>query len=516
MRFKPALSPRRHMIDHASGSPPTLRWIRRLSGILLVAAALRLWGVDFALDVERARPDEEFVVGKAVEMLRSGDLDPHFFHYPSLLMYADAALLGMVEPVVSKSFDPRLLGRLLSVVLGVGTVAVVGALGARLFSPRAGLAAAAFLAAAYQHVRESHFATTDVAFVFFVSLSIWFLVDGRGKQSRIWLRLAAVSAGLAMSAKYPGVLALVPLTVVVATLEGASWRERAWELAFALCLALAVFAATSPYFFLDPEGARTSLAQLFRETWGGGALTAWNPWYPITFSLGYGIGIPLLGLGVMGLAANARSARGTLLIAWSVPFLAAAMMTPTAFARYALPVVPPLVVAAAGFLDGLPVRRWLWLALLAAGALPNLWSSVAFDRLLSRSDTRSLARKWIEAHVTPGTRIQICSGYGAPSLPPEFPVRWVGSRLGAVRDAERDGFDILVTHEHPALERFSRVDESLSRRLESAVLLRRFDPFVAGRFIGVYDAVDAFYLPYAHFEGVERPGPVVSVWMLSP
>ncbi len=293
------------MIDHASGSPPTLRWIRRLSGILLVAAALRLWGVDFALDVERARPDEEFVVGKAVEMLRSGDLDPHFFHYPSLVMYADAALLGIVEPVVSKSFDPRLLGRLLSVVLGVGTVAVVGALGARLFSPRAGLAAAAFLAVAYQHVRESHFATTDVAFVFFVSLSIWFLVDGRGKESRIWLRLAAVSAGLAMSAKYPGVLALVPLTVVVATLEGASWRERAWELAFALCLALGVFAVTSPYFFLDPEGARTSLAQLFRETWGGGALTAWNPWYPITFSLGYGIGIPLLGLGAMGLAANA-------------------------------------------------------------------------------------------------------------------------------------------------------------------------------------------------------------------
>ncbi len=95
-------------------------------------------------------------------------------------------------------------------------------------------------------------------------------------------------------------------------------------------------------------------------------------------------------------------------------------------------------------------------------------------------------------------------------------MRWVGSRVGAVRDAERNGFDILVTHQHPALERFSRVDESLSRRLETAVLLRRFDPFVAGRFIGVYDAVDAFYLPYAHFEGVARPGPVVSIWKLSP
>lgn len=448
-------------------------------------------------------------------MLESGDLDPHFFHYPSLVMYVDAALIKTLEPVFGKRVDPRLFGRLLSVVLGVGTVAVVGLLGARLFSPRAGLSSAAFLAVAYQHVRESHFATTDVAFVFFVSLCILLLVEGRRSGRRLWIRLAAVCAGLAMSAKYPGVLALVPLGLAVATLEGLSRRERARELVLDGILALAVFGSTSPYFFLDPDGARSSLAELFRETWGERTLTAWDPWYPITFSLRYGLGVPLLGLGIMGLAASARSARGVLLLAWTLPFLAAAMVTPTAFARYSLPVVPPLSLAAAGLLELLPVRRWLWLALVAAGVLPNLYSSIAFDRLLSREDTRSLARHWIEDHLSPGTKVQIGSGYGAPSLPPEYPVRRVGSRLGAVRDAERSGFGVLVTHEHPALERFSRLDGSLARRLASAVLLLRFDPFVAGRAIGIYDAVDAFYLPYAHFEGVERPGPIVSIWSLS-
>jgi 4-amino-4-deoxy-L-arabinose transferase-like glycosyltransferase len=508
------------MIDHASASPPTARWRPGLLAVVFVAAVLRLWAIDFALDVDRARPDEEFVSGKAVEILESGDLDPHFFHYPSLVLYLNAALLRALEPLVGDDVDPRLVGRMLSALLGVGTVAVVGFLGTRLFSPRAGLASSAFLAIAYEHVRESHFATTDVAFVFFVALSVLLAVEGERRGGRASIRLAAAAAGLAMSSKYPGVLALAPLALVVGTLEGLTLGERARELALDVLLALAVFASTSPFFFLDPEGARASLGELFRETWGEGSLSVWNPWYPIVFSLRYGMGIPLLSLGAMGLAVGARDRRGLLLLAWALPFLGAAMMTPTAFARYSLPVVPPLVLAAAGFLHRLSARTgapaWIPLALFAAGALPNLSTSLAFDRLLSREDTRSLARQWIQDELAPGTRIQVSSGYGAPRVPPGFPIRRVGPRLAAVREAERDGFGVLVTHEHPALERFSRVDRSLSRRLDSSALLRRFDPFVPGHAPGIYDALDAFYLPYAQFDGVERPGPIVSVWRLSP
>ncbi|HSF17574.1 MAG TPA: glycosyltransferase family 39 protein [Vicinamibacteria bacterium] len=504
------------MIDHERARLPAPRgtgWL--FAAILFVAAGLRLWAVDFGLDIERVRPDEEFVVGKAMAMLESGDLNPHFFHYPALLLYVDAALLGVFELFAKAGFDPRLVGRLLSVVCGVGTVAVAGVMGTRLFSPRAGLAAAAFLAVAYQHVRESHFATTDVPMVFLVTVSVAFAVEGRRSKRHLWIRLAAVSAGLAASTKYTGVLALLPLALVIATLDERSWRERGGELVICVFLAFAVFASTSPYLFLDTEGALSSVNELFRETWGERTLTVWNPWYPVTFSLRYGLGIPLLALGIVGLMRTARSPRALVLLGWSVPFLAAAMATPTAFARYALPIVPPIALAAAFFLELLRARGLVWMALFLSGAIPNAHASVSFDRLLSREDTRSLARKWIQDHLTPGTRVQICWGYGAPSLPPDFPVRWVGSRLGAVRAAERDGFDVLITHEHPALERYSRVDRSLSRRLGAAVLLQRFDPFAPGKSPGIYDAVDAFYLPYSGFQGVERPGPRVSVWKLS-
>jgi hypothetical protein len=106
----------------------------------------------------------------------------------------------------------------------------------------------------------------------------------------------------------------------------------------------------------------------------------------------------------------------------------------------------------------------------------------------------------------------VSEGYGAPPIPAGYPVREVGFRLGAVRGAEREGFVHLVTHEHPSLYRFSRVDESLAKRLESASLLARFAPFRNGEPPGVYDELDAFYVPYQRPGSVERPGPVVSIW----
>jgi hypothetical protein len=75
--------------------------------------------------------------------------------------------------------------------------------------------------------------------------------------------------------------------------------------------------------------------------------------------------------------------------------------------------------------------------------IPPLVSSVSFDRLVGREDTRSLASAWIFRNLPAGTKVQVCGGYGAPLLGPEHDVRVVRPRLGAVRAAERDGYDVL-------------------------------------------------------------------------
>jgi hypothetical protein len=427
-------------------------------------------------------------------------------------MYVDAALLR----VSGDWFEPRLVGRLVTVACGVGTVLLLGVLGARLFSPTVGLLAGLFLAVAYQHVRESHFATTDVPFVFLVTASLWAAAEGRIQNRLSFFRLSASLAGLAASIKYPGVLATVPVFFLGASLPGLSYRERMREILIDAGLFLGAFAVTSPFVLLDPEGARQSFTELVREHWGDRRLASHDPLFPWTFSLYHGLGLPLLSLGVMGLVARCRRWNGFLLLLWFATFYAAAAFTPTRFARYSLPQVSALCLAAAIFVESLKARSLMKQGLVLVAILPPLLDSISFDRVLGREDTRSLAASWIAENLPPGTPVMVSEGYGAPPIPAGYPVRGVGFRLGAVREGEREGFTHLVTHEHPALYRYSRIDEGLGERLESALLLMRFDYSSAGGAPGLFDELDAFYVPYQRPGSVERPGPIVSIWRLDP
>src|SRR6185436_3562741 len=64
---------------------------RLLPLILLIAAAVRLWGIGFGLPYIIARPDETAMAGPAVGFL-SGDLRPPYFEWPTLFTYVTALL----------------------------------------------------------------------------------------------------------------------------------------------------------------------------------------------------------------------------------------------------------------------------------------------------------------------------------------------------------------------------------------------------------------------------------------
>jgi hypothetical protein len=88
-----------------------------------------------------------------------------------------------------------------------------------------------------------------------------------------------------------------------------------------------------------------------------------------------------------------------------------------------LPLLPFVCVYAAGFACVSinycsRVRRWLGpVAAIAVGLgfLPILWDSAVFGIDHSRPDTRTIAKTWIEDHISQGSEIYISGGIIAPS-----------------------------------------------------------------------------------------------------
>ena len=194
---------------------------------LLAAAMLRFWalpqGVPCCPGV-----DEPEVMERAVRMMKTGDFSPHFFDYPSLYMYVQAAvavfrfvfgamrgLWGGLAQAPTEEF--YVWGRAVTAILGTATVWVVYRAGMR-WGGRTALLAAVMVAVMPLHVRESHYVLTDVPATFLVMLT--FLLSLRAhERSTVWsFALAGAAAGLAGATKYNGVLAvLMPLLACVMT-----------------------------------------------------------------------------------------------------------------------------------------------------------------------------------------------------------------------------------------------------------------------------------------------------------
>ena len=92
----PRQHPRTLQSARMPSAPPTAqRW---LTAILILGASLRFFPIWFGLPYQYSRPDEAEAVGHALAML-GGDLNPHFFHWPSLTFYLFAAVFAVVSGI---------------------------------------------------------------------------------------------------------------------------------------------------------------------------------------------------------------------------------------------------------------------------------------------------------------------------------------------------------------------------------------------------------------------------------
>jgi len=511
---------------------------------LVLGSLLRLWGLEYGIPHPTIRPDEERLVGRAQTIFATGNWHPGSFFYPSLPFYVDAIalhayygtgkLLRRYEEPRDFLFDiavtrPGLhyrISRVVSAAAGVATILAAYALSLAAYrQPRAALLAAFSLAVCHVHVRDSHFATVDVLATLFVTLSLVYACRASKAPTTRNFVLAGILAGLAVSSKYNVALVVIPMAVS-ALYRG---REALSRFALAAAASAAAFILTSPYVLLRFGGFRSDMSFLEDFLYRSGDLALWDH-LKLTFP--HGLGWPLYVASALGVARAIvrRRAEDVVLLSFAVPFLVLISSVRITFPRYVLPVVPLLLVFAAdlvaSLLERIPLPRMRAVASAAAALVfltPPLLDSSAFNRIAAREDTRLQAASFVSETFEPQTRLLVCRGYGAPAInedrrrPPAFVVEERDCLADAPLPPDA-GY--LVTHEHRELP-FSRIHPSLAGWLdEHGQTIAVFDPYRPYRLGAGVEPVffrsDAFYVPFAGLDAVERGGPIVRIWKLQP
>ena len=365
------------------------RYSQAVAALLALAAALRLIGIEYGLPFgSLLNPDEQNIVPRAWAMVHGAGPDPHWFDYPTLVLY-------VLAPFQAWQDEPSYLtARVIVAVLGTAAVAAAWWLGRAAYGKTAGLVAAAAVAVETIGVAYSHMAVTDVPMTALIAVSLGLAVTGR-------IELAGLAAGLAASAKYPAVFLVVPLVVA----GWGNWRR----LGVGIAAAIAAFFATSPYVLVHPHQAwsdATRVQRLAREGWLGFEHDSWAL-FSFTGKLWDGLG-PALVVALVGLvlALRRRSRTDLILVAFVAAYLIDLLTIRAHFDRYVLPLVPPLAVLAGR-------QKILAPLALACLVVPLVWA-IGDDVRLTRTDTRVVAHGWIEQHVPP--RATIAAESSTPPL----------------------------------------------------------------------------------------------------
>ncbi|MEA3401986.1 MAG: glycosyltransferase family 39 protein [Armatimonadota bacterium] len=402
--------------------------VRRAAGVgavLAVALALRLigitWGLPDATHLFSYHPDEFHSLRGALSMAL-GDPNPHFFNYGSLYLHLVGIAAAIADPSIFLSIPNASPGgallpmairewtldaRIVTVILGVATVAVVYALARTLWDHRAGLLAGLLLAVMPLHVLHSHYATVDVPGALFTTLALLFavwMVRDPNPRYALW---AGAAAGLAASTKYSGAIVLVaPLTgwMVAWALawRGGGNRPPLASLLVPPAAALAAFALTSPFTFLDwPSAWRDISFEMHHMRVGDDpSMMALYPsgWLFHLHGLVRACGLPVLLAVLVGLimAWGGRWWELLPLLAFGVVAFAVSARAQVRYARYEVPLLPVIAIivaplasrsawaAARAWLEPAVARLAVGLLLVAAVAAPLLLSADALYDLVAR------------------------------------------------------------------------------------------------------------------------------------
>jgi 4-amino-4-deoxy-L-arabinose transferase-like glycosyltransferase len=406
-----------------------------LALILAAAFTLRYQGAGSGLP-QSYIPDEYDYVHSYLVMIKRGDMNPRWWHHPSIQPYVNVAayLVAYYSKASSGRWpsiqaleveDALLWGRVAAGVIP-GTLAVLAVffLGKRLFATAVGLIAATLLAVAPGVVEVSQYNKPDSLLVLFCTLSV---LTTLAYLDRGGARLAFVGGsvvGLAVATKYNAAFVLLPFLAAVLFRQGLRIFQKP-DLYLGVLGSVAGFTLGCPYWYPDlPRFLEHVGAGLYNYGHLGLAgASGIDNWYGhASYTARYGAGIwallaSLLGLGIALYRIDRRIATFLIYPVLYYGFYSAQKIN---FSGNLVPVYPFYAVLAAygiteslSFVSGLLHRRigafspWFDRAALALVLLLVLWFPFSMTRLRNHlenlPDTGTLANQWIEVNFPPDT-----------------------------------------------------------------------------------------------------------------
>ncbi len=484
-----------------------------------------------------------------------GVLNPHFADWPHLYFYVAAAwlapwrLLGLVSDPASGYLGVRVLDAL----LGSLTVLLVFDFGRRAYGWLAGFFAAAALAVAFLHVRDSHFGTLDIPLTLACVAALYIAYRTMHARGARPLLINGIALGVAASLKYNGALVFAGIAAAQtlrARAELIRWPRLLGRLALIGVVGIVTLALSSPFLVLDPGKTAHGIGYIFQHL--GRATAPSIGWVQLSLALWYGIDPVLVLLAVIGVAYAAwrRQPADVIILTFLLVYFLLIGAGRSVFLRYADPMIPPLLLLGGRALAALVdltargrARRLALAAALVLIAVAPLGHDVRYDLLIQETDTRTLAFDWLAQHVPAGGRAavpymagpahdqaMIDSGEHSHGATDPYIASFLDSRLETqytIRELTRDDLQltslnsfrkegivyVVIGYETPGTgcQALSPLEQTLRAQ---GPPLASFSP-TNGCPDSVFDPIDTYYVPLAGYEGWVRPGPQIRIYRLA-
>ena len=402
----------------------------------------------------RGEPDAQAGIPGIVTLFDadSSPLNPHWFPLGSILIYLMVVFRWIVELFTDISaLDMRYIGRPLSALADVGSVAMVFVLGRKLYGKEVGLLAAGLTALSVIHIQNSHFFRPETFSVFFTLASFWAMLRMVERKQLQDSALLGLMLGLALAPKVSILPILAPLILVYGyrVLDDAKgyWSDITPEMvqrifghaALAGGIAAGVFFITAPYALLD---AGAFVGDLVAQTRMARSAGLWpftiqyvgtpSFFYQIQQSTVWGLGIPLgvaawfaIPFTAMFAVISKGNRRADLfLLAWVVPGFIFLETFEVHFLRYIFPLMPVMIIMAARMLvwmvqayrplsthlvwqNGDPARflPGISLAVVVFVVGATAFYALAFQKVYSNDHPAVTASEWINENIPKGTAI---------------------------------------------------------------------------------------------------------------